>query len=762
MHLLLLLALLLLAGPAEAVQAKKCPDGQFVVDGPALIESAQAGLRFDAIALEGKKVSIASGCEPRRATLRRNRNGTKLRVRWSACGALRQVRLRAQIDEDCLHLAGTLQAKGLGEKSLAGLFEPKAPPELYGGEAVEVGSGTECDTSLVLDAIEALCALTGASPCVSQTAECSPYRRYLFTGTRLANAPAPTGQWNGRGGSGDPMADAVLCSLRELSPELGGPIASTASVPLGPLGNVSVRQEVGFRSFDRLRERFEGYRRVEVEMPVVGSAQAVAQTFVFDKVGFTGGGLAAGSYPIQHAFALDAQSEDKTRVLTFTPPGFVVATPFGIVTVAPAFTYGARTAVVASPYDGNALRDVPSLFVADWSLRLHDLYGIGPGLESTAAYTGPGNFASQRGGFSSQLGLGTRGTVLGQVPWAPPSSGPILRPDEDLLAPRSTDEAWPSVYAAASAKIDWPTHPSEILPAWVFELPFLDPPIARLRVEPSIEAGVSSQLSVGVEEGADHATTGEFDFESRRLSRMAIRAQAGAFGLFQVKAGVRLSVTADFPFPIGPKTFLDVDETIPIPLYGAPAEGNLDLAAAASTSGATPDFPEGLDFLATFQGLYPDAASAADFVDACYAPVELAEQPVPVPEPVPGDPTPLLENTLWQCNLCIYTAGHPELDLDLIRAQYEAQLPSHPEWPAWPASIPDAWVEVLVPATTPPSWRCNTPGNTGCYDLCTLDPDTHELTVVLEPDDVVPLLPPTSDYDDERALLNGCDFDPPA
>ena len=69
---------------------------------------------------------------------------------------------------------------------------------------------------------------------------------------------------------------------------------------------------------------------------------------------------------------------------------------------------------------------------------------------------------------------------------------------------------------------------------------------------------------------------------------------------------------------------------------------------------------------------------------------------------------------------------------------------------------------MLAPATTPPSWRCNHAFDTGCYDLCTLDPDTHALGVALEPGDIFPLLPPTPEYDDERDLLSNCDFDPPA
>jgi hypothetical protein len=746
-------------GSGQAVKAKKCPDGRFVVEGPALLAPGDVGSRYDAIGLTGKLVSIESGCAPVRAKLVRTRRGTRVRARWRSCGEVARVVLRARIDKDCLGLAGTLKVKGVSEKTITALFEPARPPELQDGFPV-TDTLADCGTSPTLDAVETLCSLLGAAPCVSQTNTCAVHQRQIFTGTRLKNAPTPTGQWNGRGGSGDLMADAVLCTLRELSPEREGPIVSTPPpVSLGLLGSISVRQEVGFRRFDRLRQRFEGYRRVEVDMPVVGKAQAVTQDLVLDQAGFVGVG-AAGSYPILYAYALDVETEDKEKILAFTPPGFNVPTPFGPVQVTPEFTYGTRTAVVEAPYTGgNLANDVPSLFAGDWTVRLFDLYGVNPGLVNTATPTVPGNFKTNRTGWASQVGFGTRAGVLGQTPWSPPASGPIDRPDANLIFPRSPAEAIPSVYVSASAEVSWPADPYSILPSWVKEIPFLNPPIARLRVKPTVQAGIASQLFLTVSEGADHYEPQEFRFVSRRLSTMTLLAGAGTVGLFTVEAGVRISVTADFPFPVGSKTFVDVDKTIPFPLAGGTSPGNVDAAAAASFSDAVPDFPAALDVVTTFKSFQADPAA---FIEQCYAPQPLAEQPMPMPDPEPGNPADLFDGVLWPCNICIYTAGHPTLDLGTLKAQYEAGRASHPEWPPWPADIPDDWVQVLVPASTAPVWKCNTTYNTGCYDLCTFNPATSALTVVLGPEQVIPLLPPTPDYDDERAVLYQCDVDPPA
>jgi len=353
--------------------------------------------------------------------------------------------------------------------------------------------------------------------------------------------------------------------------------------------------------------------------------------------------------------------------------------------------------------------------------------------------------------------------VLGQPWWTPPGSGQITRPDEDLLTPRSEDEASPSAYVSASAKVSWPSDPHEILPSWVFQIPFLAPPVAQLTVEPRVQAGVGTQLLIGADEATDHRATGEFDFESLRRSTGFLLAGANAVGLFTVDAGVRLSVTADFPFPIGSTTFLDVDKKFPIPIAGSGSAGPVRTAAATAADFATPAIPQALNLLQPFKGgLLNGPAATNAFIEQCYAPDALTPQPIPQSDPVPGNPADLMKGAEWPCNICIYTKGHPQLDLTTIKLQYDAARVGHPEWPLWPATIPVSWVQVLVPASTPPTWKCDTYDNTGCYDICTWNPETAALAVVREPKQIVPLLPPTPAYDDERFLLNGCDRPPPA
>jgi hypothetical protein len=751
-----------LVGQAAAKKAAKCPDATYLVDG-ALLPVVAVG-RVDRIVIAGRTVAIGSGCEAQKATFKRSRKGTRVRARWRACGGVERVRVRGLIQKGCTEFVGTLAAKGLDPKTIIGILDPQPPPEL--AEGLPIVQSKDCATIPLLDAVETLCQLFGVSPCVSQTSTCSVYQRQIYTGAVLDASPIPA-EWNGRGGSGELVADALVCSLRALSPAVHGPIVSTpASIDLGALGTLSLSQEIGFTSFDRLRERFEGYRRVTIDMPVVGKAQAVTQRFSVDKTVLGGFPYAAGTYPLDAGYGLTIATEDTTKILSFTPPGFTVTTPLGPVSVNPEFTYGTRAAVVTAPYAGGNLENDPlPLYAGEaWYLRLFDLYGIDPGLVNTATATGPGTYASHRGGWSSQIGLGSRGTVLGQTPWMPPVSGRIVRPDDDLVVPRSTTEASPSAYVSASAKVTWPSDPHDLLPSWVFQIPFLDPPVAQLTVEPRVQAGVGAQLLIGASEATDHEATGEFDFGSRRLSTGFMTAAANAVGLFSVEAGVRLRVRADFPFPIGSKTFVDIDKKFPIPIAGAPSAGAVSTAGGASADFVSPAIPASLSLLQPFKGGILNGAAAADaFIEECYAAQDLAPQPVPSAAPEPGDPTDLLDGAEWPCNICINTVANPQLDLTALKLQYDdLRATTHPEWPPWPSTIPANWVAVLVPAATTPTWKCDTYDNTGCYDVCTWNPETAALTVVREPKQIVPLLPPTPDYDDERFLLNGCDRAPPA
>lgn len=752
-------AALLLPAATAAAKYKKCPDGNFVLDRPPIF-SRDDGSRFDAVILTGKKVAIRSGCKAVRAHVTRTKKGTKISARWRDCQGVANVRLKAKIDPDCLKLAGKLKSKSLGEIPFLGAAEDPPSPDLPEGLAVTKACPAE-EPNAVLGGIEALCKIFGVDPCVSQDAFCTKYQRQIFTGTRLGDPTA--GLWNGRGGSGDPMEDALLCTMRQLSPELDGPLHSEAQVDLGPVGLVFVHQEVGYNDWDRLAHRFSGYRRVEVKMPIIGDAQPITQQFSLQGRVLGTSGNSAGTYPILYGYGIDVSTEKKGRGIEFSPPDISIQTPYGAIAVKPEYIYKSFGATIDSPYAANpepSMHDVSGLFSPSGpDLRLVDLYGIYPGASITTVPVVFNDLQAARGAWSSQLGLGTRGVLFGQEPWSPPATGPIDRPDLDLLMPRSLEEALPSVYANASATVTWPDNWTELLPAWVGDLPFLtdESPKVVLVVKPTIETGVSSQLFLGVEERTDHEVGGgEFEFHSCRRSTMNLKAQAGAYGTFKVDLSVIIRVKLDIPF-VGEKSIVDVDHTIPIPLFGDPPtdDGHLDQAVAISLTDGTPDFPETVDALSTFDEELIEGGAVSSFYDACFAPEQPTAQDTPVTTPKKGDPADLFDFALYPCNICIYTRAGT---FDSIKQQYlieAAKHPNDPDWPAWSDAIPGDWHDLFFPATTAPSWSCDDPGKMGCYDLCRFEPPST-LVVEKEPADIIPTLPATPDFDEERALLDNC------
>jgi hypothetical protein len=105
----LLLACTLPAVPAAAAKRTRCPDGRWVVVGQRLIQGDPNGANADTITLQGRRLSLDSGCSARRARVKAARAGTRVQARWPRCGALRKVALRALIDVTCQRMSGTIR-----------------------------------------------------------------------------------------------------------------------------------------------------------------------------------------------------------------------------------------------------------------------------------------------------------------------------------------------------------------------------------------------------------------------------------------------------------------------------------------------------------------------------------------------------------------------------------------------------------------------------------------------------------------------------
>ncbi len=104
-----LLTAALLAAPDRAPAA--CPDGTYVVQGPALLPVPSDAVNDDAVIIAQGTVAIRSGCPATRAKFRRTRLGVAVGARWRECGTLaRRVRLVALVDRDCVAMRGRFRA----------------------------------------------------------------------------------------------------------------------------------------------------------------------------------------------------------------------------------------------------------------------------------------------------------------------------------------------------------------------------------------------------------------------------------------------------------------------------------------------------------------------------------------------------------------------------------------------------------------------------------------------------------------------------
>ncbi|HXZ46678.1 MAG TPA: hypothetical protein VEH02_08115, partial [Pseudolabrys sp.] len=530
--------------------------------------------------------------------------------------------------------------------------------ELRAGKAAFGPVQSECAGAALLDNLAKLCNLIPGAFCPTAKSSCQSTARQIFMGTALGKLVPQGGPWNGMGGSGELMADTLICNIRELSPQLRGPIQSKASINLG-IGTLTATQEIGFLDFQRINPVVRGYRRITFDMPVVGRSEAITQDFTLTKRTYAemGAKPVAGNREIDRAFAINLTAEAKTRDLGIQTLGFPVTTPIGVFTVTPKFEYHTRTSVIASPFAA-AHTDIPNFLGAPNTVRFSDIYGLDQGMQQSAKLVNYPNMASMRTGWLSQIGLGTRGNIANTGVWTGPGTGLILRPELDPSIARSAAEAEPSINVSATAQVKYPENPKDLLPSWVFGIPYLALPEAYVTIAPTVEAGAGGQFDLGAGEGSNHIENQEFRFISTRFSAATMVAGLNIAASFNVKVGFRLLVKANFPWPVNEITFVDIDTTIPVPLYGDKVTGATYIAGSWSTG---EDRPETLDYLKTLQGVeFKGPAATAGFIQQCYAPgaQPAASTPAPTP-PAPGKPEDLFDKDklLWPCNICLNTRG---------------------------------------------------------------------------------------------------------
>ena len=166
MRAALALLLVLGASTAPASGARRCAEGTFVVDGAPLMSAGAEAPGADAVVIAGKQVSIASGCPPVRARVKRSPRGTAVRAAWESCGALAgEVRLKAHIDRACRRITGLLAAGGARRRFTATRFPTCGNGVREADEQCDDGNTTDgdcCDASCRLEE-SAACAPAGCT-----------------------------------------------------------------------------------------------------------------------------------------------------------------------------------------------------------------------------------------------------------------------------------------------------------------------------------------------------------------------------------------------------------------------------------------------------------------------------------------------------------------------------------------------------------------------------------------------------------------------
>jgi hypothetical protein len=560
----------------------------------------------------------------------------------------------------------------------------------------------ECSQSFILDQVSALCDLLGADNCVSESVQCQTLTRQIFTGSGLGQTIPNNQQWNGMGGTGEPMADSLICGIRDLSPSLDGPIKSEVRIDLG-LGTLRVVQEVGFVDFQRVNPWVKGYRKIFMKLPVVGKSDALTQSFTITKRKYSYVGNnrpTAGNIQIRDALNLNVKAEGKFRQININPPKFPVVTPIGTFDVQPLFSYSTFAGIIQAPYaQNNLLTDLPDfLGRRTHRVRFWSVFGSDIGIDHSGKVVRFANHIDMRSGWSSQMGLGTRAALKDTPIWQP-GSGQVSRPELDFTVPRNSLEGVPSINVNAAAKVRYPRSPAEVLPEWVFDLPGLRPIVAYITVAPTIEAGVGGQFNIGASEGSSHWQTNEFRFTSDRAANSMLWSGLHAAGQFRIDVGLRLKVEVRLPTPFGLQNFaiIDVDKVIPIPITG-----NVKSGATHTAGGFSKGPTNELAFIKTFRRNHGTPAAAKNYLASCYA-----DNPIPANEPqnsptAEGDPEKLFANDkiIWPCNICIHTR----------RVNYSGgTIPTKIEW-----------LQESVQGDT--NIKCDGPSKTGCMDLCRMSP----------------------------------------
>lgn len=576
-------------------------------------------------------------------------------------------------------------------------------PPLEKGEELKAACGPTEDGLFqsVVDVLKTISAFLPNGPELVQQRSCERTSRELALGTGLGAAAAAAEPY-GNGGRGEVLADGALCVLKGLA---GAPLRSEAKVPVPLAGGagVSVKQVLGFTSFDPVGKRFTGYQALRACIPIAGCFPAAAQSFTATLRRSTParpGGLAASGAPITDAFSMEIAAARTRYELDLKLPTIPIATPAGVISVTPYMRDRTAGTVNYTPFADPA--EAPHrLYHAPIGITkpitLIDMYGR----SGQVVLLGLQALSKIEGGMSSLVTLGGRDADPGRAPWTSVPDQPV-RPDvfgvDDVtvgeqLRARSVPEHEPQLNVELGAEVKYPDDRLAFLPDWlkVFNIEFF------ITVSPNVSAQLAGQTQLLWSEG--HYRIIPPDSKPTYPAAFSLQAHSSASISAALKFRVFLKVTR--AFPLGDLTLISVDKSFNLldlrdTRHSAVAQA---FARTSTPRAARKDVELRL----------PDGSSppAAPFYDACFQ----VPQPDQAPEIGGYEAQPgTFTVSEFPCNVCAYQKEYKDPQTGETKPAQSAYL--------FPGAAP--------------SFACIEKFN-GCFDVCAWDPVKKQLGQVLRP-----------------------------
>lgn len=618
---------------------------------------------------------------------------------------------------------------------LRSLAKPKDPGPLGKGQAIGSLNGgaalPNCSKGGAANAIFAVLDKVAEwfGGDVNMSAHCGTYERELAAGVTLGAPTVAKPAWTGMGGSGEVMADAMLCLAKDIGEAPGGKITRKASANIGGVG-AAIEQTIGLADFNAEEKRAKLWQQVRVCAPIIGCFDTQRQNItaqVKSSVPAWPGGMVSGDYPVGNSYSLDVAADWADMAFNAKTPPITVTTPYGSGSVQPAFEFSSSLYPVDTPFDykkGIKLYlNHPQSRGPD-SVLAQDTYGrsgVPFILNVTTKHKPPTpDCSGQPADFicvappgsdpapapyawSSQLQFGARSGV-DKAPWSPGANAKWPeRPDLDRDVARSFLDRGPSARFKASAPITFTPPGQEFLDLLGPAKSLINVGNSGLwiNVTPVFSADYAAAFGMMQRDGklSNCYLSGEFGAPCG-LAEALLYQQTRAEARIELKASVRLKLDFSFEPPFyDPDIDITVPVTIPVagpsaswdpgkPGAGGDPYGNM---ARASLLAKTPGAP----FAEMVKGLSGKTASnISQWTEQCLKTPPKEMSPLPEPTHQPGSPDDL-DPELLPCNICV---------ADSKQTQYK------------PFLVPYPGVSAKVYAK---QWTCEWEQNLGCYDMCT-------------------------------------------